>query len=124
MNDIVTQFKVGLSQHLEKQGSSLEAFEADLAAGNSDQVMNKLAGFLSDIGGIGEKVVGGAGKFLVEAPQAALALSLLTGAGLGGALYGMDNHITKQDKRLGDKQQEVDRMKNITSRLKQDYNVQ
>jgi len=124
MNDIVTQFKVGFSQHLEKQGSSLEDFEANLSQGDTDKAMDKLASFLSDIGGIGEKVLGGAGKFLVEAPQAALALSLLTGAGLGGAMYGMDNHITNQDKRLGDKQKEVDRMKNITSRLKQDYNIQ
>lgn len=123
MNDIITQFKVGLSLHLEKQGSSLDEFEGILESGNTDRAVEKLAGFLDAIGGLGEKVVGGAGKFMVEAPQAALALSLLTGALGGGALYGMDNHITKQNNRLDDRRQEVDRMKNITSRLKSDYQL-
>jgi hypothetical protein len=123
MNEILTEFKVGLATQLEKQGSSIEEFEQFLTDGNTDKAVEKLAGILSDIGGLGEKVIGGVGHALVEAPQMALALSLLAGTLGGGALYAADSHMNKQDARLGEKKTEVDRLKNITGRLKQDYNI-
>lgn len=123
MTDILQHFKAGLALRLEKAGSSLEEFERDLGNQDINAVTDKLAGLLSDISGVAEKTLGLGGKVLTEAPQAALALSLLAGSLGGGTLYGIDKHLQNQDSRLGDQQKSIGKMQNITEKLKSDYNI-
>lgn len=121
--DIINALKVGLGTSLEKTGSSLGELEEQLANGNTEFVTEKLAGILGDIGGIAGKVTDIGGKVISEAPQLALATSLLLGTLAGGGLYGLDRHLHGQDKRLESKKLDVDRLQSITARLKNDYQV-
>lgn len=118
--DVINEFKVGLALLLEKEGSSLEEFEAALASENTDLAIEKLAGF-GDMLAAGAK---GLGALAMGAPELALALSAVAGTVGGGGLYAMDNHLHKQDERLKVKQEEADRVKLINERLKSDYNLQ
>lgn len=121
---MIKTLKIGLAMNLEKSGSSLEEFESLLASGDTAALSDKLAsGLFGDIAGAAEKLVGVGGKALIEAPQAALALSLLVGSLGGGAAYGVDKHLQGQDARLGEKKDSINKMQNISDKLKTDYNL-
>jgi hypothetical protein len=122
-NNLLNNLKAGLILKLEKSGSSIEEFETLLGEKNTEALADKLAGILGDVAGAGEKILGVGGKVLTEAPQMALAMSLLMGSLGGGTLYGIDKHLQGQDQRLGDKQKSIGKMQNITDKLKSDYNI-
>jgi hypothetical protein len=119
--EALSLMKLGLAEHLEKQGSSLEEFEALLAKGTTpEQCVEKLGGIMDILGSL----VSGAGHAALKIPEAVVALSLIGGTTLGGGLYAGNKYVSNQNKRLQEKENEVGQMQNLTDRLKTDYNIQ
>lgn len=123
MEDIVSVIKVGLAQHLEKQGSSLEEFEQSLANLNTMEGVSKTANFLESIGNLGSDAVKGIGGMAAKAPELALLSALMVGSAGGAGVYGMGKHMEDQDKKFADKEQEAQRIRSLTDRLKSDYGI-
>lgn len=114
--NILNEFKVSLQTILEKQGSSLEELENDLANNDLAAVSEKMAG-------MADMLLQGGKTLAIDAPELALALSAVLGTVGGGGLYAVDNHLHNQDNRLKVKQDEVDRVKLVSNRLKEDHNL-
>lgn len=132
MDNVITALKLGIATHLEKQGSSLEEFETSLRDLNSEQGATKLAELLTAIanvekvafwGDIGSGIAGFAGDTLKAIPEAGVTSAMILGTMGGAGAYGLKSYIDGEDKEISKKQQEVDRIKNLTERLKQDYGL-
>lgn len=121
MDDFLKEVKVGLEVHLSKIGSSLESLEDALANSHTPEGAIKLAGITESLIGTG---VNGLSNLLAKAPEAALASALLVGTTGGAALYGADKYINNQDKQFDNKQNEIERLKALTSRIKNEHGLQ
>ncbi len=102
--DQVLLLKAELSDTLSKMGSSLEEFEESL----SKQADGGLETAKSLIGNLANGAFGA---------------SLIAGTTLGGIAYAANKHLSNQDKALDDKRQEVHRYKQLTDRIKTDYDI-
>jgi len=122
MNDVITALKIGISEHLTKQGSSLEELEASLAAYDESTGQEKLA-FFGELASAGMKGVGLLGQAAIKAPEMALASALLLGSTGGAAMYSANKHISDQDKSHIEKQQEAARLQQLTQRLKTEHGI-
>lgn len=114
--DILTEFKVAMQIELEKQGFSLQDLENALVKNDVEFVAEKVAS-------IGDVFASGGKALVTAAPELAFALSAALGAIGGGGLYSIDNHLHNQDNRLKVKKDEVDRVRQVSDRLKTDYNL-
>lgn len=107
--------KAKLAEDLEKLGSSLLEFE---------DLLVKEANFGTDMAGDAVKGgMGALGKIISEFPGLALSGTLLAGTTAGGLAYAANHHMANQDKALNDKRLEVDRYKQLTDKIKADYNL-
>ncbi len=100
-DEIAILLKAKLAEDLEKQGSSLLEFEDIL----TKEANTGIPGILGSLGEMG------------------MATALLGGTTLGGLGYAINKHLDNQDKALGEKRQEVDRYKQLTNRVKTDYDL-
>lgn len=116
--ELINNIKFSLAMELTKQGSSLAEFDSLLAT-DKDAAIEKLAFSLSDISGTTKDGVQAIGSL----SQYALALSLLGGVLTGGGLYGIGKVMENQDSRLASKKEEIGRLKDMTGKIKTDYNV-
>lgn len=131
MDDLLTTLKVGIAAHLQKQGSSLEDFEKSLSTVNKADGAIKLASLLHGLSkeadwGWGDAIKGvggGIGNALMAAPELAATTALIGGTTLGAGAYGLKKHFEGQDKALQSKEEEVQRIKTLTERLKSDYGL-
>lgn len=120
-NNTLEILKQELSQQLIKAGSSLDEMEKELA---NKAISEKTAGVLEAIKNI---LTGGlqAGwettKFV---PEALATIGVGGGAMLGGGAYALDKHLSGQDKKHNEKQQLIDKYKELTQRVKGDHGLQ
>jgi len=129
MNDIITQLKCGLAVQLQKEGSSLEELELLLAQPASNekkaQLLEKMAFFgEKTLGSIGSGAVDLTGSILKALPEWGMTTALMAGSLGGAGLYGLKGHLSAQDKKHKEKDDEVERIKVLTERIKQDYGIQ
>lgn len=120
MNDLLQSLKIGLANELEKQGSSLSELEQQL------EMIEKTGAFDSISAGIGAggSVLKGLAGMLGTIPELAVTGSLMAGT-LGGSLvYGAHRHLKDQDNEMKSKQNEIDRVHELTQRLKQEHGLQ
>ncbi len=114
--ETITLLKAQLADHLEKQGSSLEEFEAFLAKQGGMDPLSLGADVIKET----TKAVGGA---VIHGTPALAGLSMGVGSTLGGAAYSGDKYISDQDKRLSSSGSEAKHLKRLTARLKQEHNL-
>ena len=127
MDDILTTLKVGLSTQLQKQGSSIEDLESAFNRIDTAEGAMKVAELLGKTAFFGEGLLDGAASFagntLKAIPEIGMTTALMGGSALGAGAYGIKKHLEGQDKNYRDKEQEVERIKSLTERLKQDYGI-
>jgi hypothetical protein len=104
--DVITLVKAKIAEDLEKQGHSLLDLE--------EALIKKEAG-----GIIGDAVNSALSNF----PEIVLSSALLGGTTLGGVAYAANKHIRDQDKALNERRQEVDRYRQLTDKVKMDYDL-
>lgn len=114
--------KLSIATYLESQGSNLEEFEKSLAQVNTAEGAVKVAGVLDGMKDF-TSILNPFASAVPPSLEMLAASALLTGSLGGATLYGADRHLQEQDKRLGERQTEVDRMKSLTDRLKTDYGI-
>lgn len=127
MDNLLTTLKVGLATQLQKQGSSLEELEAALSNIEHVNGMSKAAELLSKTAFFGEGAVDGiagfGGNVLKSIPEWGMTTALMAGSLGGAGAYGIKKHLEGQDKEYSEKEQEVQRIKQLTERLKSDYGI-
>ena len=119
-NNTLEILKQELSQQLIKAGSSLDEMEKELA---NKAISEKTAGVLEALKSFftGTFDAGlAAGKFGLEALPA---IGVGGGVALGGGAYALDKHLSGQDKKHNEKQQLIDKYKELTERVKGDHGL-
>jgi hypothetical protein len=121
--EIFDLLKLALAAELEKQGSSLEEFEKGL--GEIEEI-EKTAAFDPISAGVGAagSVVKGLAGLLKAAPELAVTGALMTGGLAGGIAYGANKHIKNQDKKFDNDQNEINRVRALTEKLKAEHGIQ
>lgn len=105
--EIITLVKAKLAEDLEKNGLSILDLE--------DALIKKADG---------DGMVTGAVKNTYDfLTNVVVPASLIGGTTLGGLTYAANKHIRDQDKALNDRRQEVDRYRQLTDRIKADYDL-
>lgn len=121
MDDIITTLKLGISQHLEKQGSSLDEFETSLSNLNAAEGAVKVAELMQSM--LEMEKNAGIWDLLKSIPEMGVTSAIGLGSMAGAGLYGLQSSIDGQDKDINKRKAEVDRIKTLTDRLKQDYGL-
>ena len=104
--EVITLVKAKVAEDLEKQGHSLLDLE--------EALIKKEAG----------GIVGDAVNSVIGAlPELTLSTALLGGTTLGGVAYAANKHIKDQDKGLNERRQEVERYRQLTDKIKMDYDL-
>ncbi len=106
--------KAALMEELEKIGSSIEELEEQLKTKTAEE------GVLAKLWDAGKPVVS---HLAEQGPAALLGLGIGAGTLLGGTAYGIKNSLDAEDKEHNAHREAVDRYKQLTSRIKSDYNL-
>ncbi len=118
MDNLLQHLKFGLSLELQKQGSSLLEFEAEL-----ERLEKTAFDPVSSLLGLGTSAIKGVSSLAGAIPEMAITGALMAGTLGGTAAYGAHRHLVDQDKELKTQQDEVDRVRELTHKLKSDYGV-
>jgi len=121
MDEIITTLKLGISQHLEKQGSTLEEFETSLSNLNAAEGAVKVAELMQSM--LEMEKNAGIWDLLKTIPEMGVTSAIGLGSMAGAGMYGLHSYIDNQDKDVAKRKAEVDRVKTLTDRLKQDYGL-
>lgn len=121
MNNILIDLKLGISAHLEKQGSSLEEFEHSLSTLNEADGAVKVAELMLSLADM-QKEAGWA-DLLKTMPELAFTSAALVGTAGGAGLYGLKSYMDGKDKSHNKQEEEVNRIKILNERLQQDYGI-
>jgi hypothetical protein len=120
-NNILDTLKKNLANSLIKQGSSLDELEQELS--NKTLTEKSAAGLFDMLHTLGKDGLSAAWEVAKTAPEALATAGILGGTALGGGAYMLDKHLGNQDKKHDQKQQLIDKYKELTERVKGDHGL-